>query len=323
MTEGKLLVTGATGFVGRRVCKFAEKIFSVRPAMRNSGNTADGIAVGDITPKTDWSRALEGVDGVVHLAARVHVMDDSEKDPLVAFRRVNVDGTVNLARQAARAGVKRFVFVSSVKVNGEATFPGQAFTPEDPAAPQDPYAISKQEAEDELHRLAAETGLEVVIIRPPLVYGPGVKANFLRLMKAVYKGFPLPLGLVRNKRSLVAIDNLVDLIITCVKHPAAAGQTFLVSDGQDLSTPELIRKLAYAMGRPARLLPVPPGLLRLGGKVTGKTAEVERLIGSLQVNIGHTCDALEWRPPVSVDEALLETGQDFVSRTENGLKENI
>ncbi|MCF8026410.1 MAG: SDR family oxidoreductase [Desulfobacteraceae bacterium] len=311
MDEGKLLVTGAAGFVGRRVCQSAEKIFSVRPAMRSPGNMAGGIAVGDITSGTDWSRALEGVDGVVHLAARVHVMDENTVDPLAEFRRVNVDGTANLARQAARAGVQRFVFISSVKVNGEATFPGQAFTAEDSAAPQDPYAISKQEAEEELHRLAAETGLEVVIIRPPLVYGPGVKANFLRLMKAVYKGLPLPLGLVRNKRSLVAIDNLVDLIITCVEHPAAAGQTFMVSDGQDLSTPELVRKLAYAMGRPARLLPVPPALLRLGGKVTGKTAEVERLIGSLRVDIGHTCDTLGWRPPVSVDEAIAEIGRSW------------
>lgn len=317
MTESELLVTGATGFVGRRVCKSAEKKFSVRPALRNPGDMTGGAVVGDIAPKTDWSKALEGVDAVVHLAARVHVMDEAVVDPLVEFRRVNVDGTVNLAMQAARAGVKRLIFVSSVKVNGEATFPGHAFTPEDPADPQDPYAVSKQESEVELKRLEAETGLEVVIIRPPLVYGPGVKANFLRLMDAVHKGLPLPLGLVRNKRSLVALDNLVDLIITCVEHPAAPGRTFLVSDGEDLSTPDLIRKLAYVMGRPAMLLPVPQAFLRLGGKVTGKTAEVERLIGSLQVDIRHTCDTLGWRPPVSVDDAIWETGRDFVSRTES------
>ena len=317
MTKEKLLVTGATGFVGSCVCKSAEKTFSVHPAVRSKGIGAGGIAVGDITLATDWRKALEGVHAVVHLAARVHVMDDDAEDPLAAFRRVNVEGTVNLARQAVRAGVKRFVFLSSVKVNGESTYSGRPFTPKDPAAPQDPYAVSKQEAELELYRMAAETGLEVMVIRPPLVYGPGVKANFLRLMKTVHKGLPLPLGLVRNKRSLVAMDNLVDLIITCVDHSAAAGQTFLVSDGEDLSTPDLIRKLAYAMGRPARLLPVPPALLRLGGKMTGKTAEVDRLIGSLQVDISHTCDTLGWRPPVSVDDALWETGRDFVARIDN------
>jgi nucleoside-diphosphate-sugar epimerase len=263
----------------------------------------DGVVVGDINSHTDWSKALEA-HGVVHLAARVHVMDDSAQDPLAEFRAVNVEGTLNLARQAAHAGVKRFVFVSSVKVNGEATLPGCPFNVQDPPAPADPYAISKQEAEKGLRELAAETGLEVVIIRPPLVYGPGVKANFLRLIKTVQKGLPLPLGRVRNKRSLVGIDNLLDLIITCIDHPAAAGQTFLVSDGEDLSTPDLIRKLASAMGRPARLLPVPSTLLRLGGRMIRKSAEVERLVGSLQVDINHTCETLGWRPPVSVDEGI-------------------
>lgn len=313
MTKGNLLVTGATGFVGSRLCKFAEKRFSVRSALRSAGKKTD-VAVGDITPQTDWAPALEGTGVVVHLAARVHVMDDSAKNPLAEFCRVNVEGTVNLARQAAAAGVGRFVFVSSIKVNGEATLPARPFTPQDPACPQDPYAVSKQRAEVELHRLAAETGLEVVVIRPPLVYGPGVKGNFLRLMKAVHKGLPLPFGLVHNKRSLVALDNLVDLILTCIEHPDAAGQTFMVSDGKDLSTPDLIRKLAYAMGRPARLLPVPQGLLRLGGFMMGKEKEVDRLIGSLQVDISHTCDTLAWRPPVTGDDALWKTGRDFVSR---------
>ncbi|MFP4226686.1 MAG: UDP-glucose 4-epimerase family protein [Desulfobacterales bacterium] len=302
--SGLCAVTGATGFVGRALCASLEKrAGGVRRIVRKK--QAGGVAaVGDIGPETDWSGALEGVQTVVHLAARVHVMADEAGDPLAEFRRINLEGTENLARQAAGAGVKRLVFLSSVKVNGEATEFGRPFTVQDAPAPQDPYAISKFEAEQGLRRVEKETGLEVVIIRPPLVYGPGVKANFLRLMQAVQKGLPLPLGLVRNRRSMVALDNLVDLILTCIDHPAAAGQTFLVSDGEDLSTPELIRKLAQAMGKKARLLPVPPALLRLGGTVLGKRAEVERLIGSLQVDIGHTCETLGWRPVVSVDEGV-------------------
>lgn len=311
------LVTGATGFVGARLCEAAaEKGLNVQRALRRDDGLG-GVMVGDLGPDTDWSAALNGVDAIVHLAARVHVMKDMVQDPLAEFQRVNVEGTKNLARQAAEAGVKRLVFLSSVKVNGVTTPPGRPFTVQDAPAPQDPYAVSKLEAEQALRRVEKETGLEVVIIRPPLVYGPGVKANFARLVAMVGRGVPLPLALVDNRRSMVALDNLVDLIITCIEHPAAAGQTFLVSDGEDLSTPDLIRKLAYAMERPARLLPVPPALLRLGGKMTGKTAEVDRLIGSLQVDISHTCDTLGWRPPVSVDDALWETGRDFVARIDN------
>jgi len=264
----------------------------------------DGVVVGDLGPDTDWSSALEGVDAVVHLAARVHVMDEEAEDPLAEFRRVNVAGTDNLARQAAEAGVKRLVFLSSIKVNGEVTQPGNPFTVEDAPAPQDPYAVSKFEAEEALRRVEKETGLEVVIIRPPLVYGPEVKGNFLRLIQLVQKGYPLPLGRVNNKRSLVALDNLVDLILTCLDHPGAAGQTFLVSDGEDLSTPELVRKIARAMGKKPRLVPVPLVMLRLAGRITGKSAEVERLVGSLQVDIGHTCETLGWQAVVSVDEAV-------------------
>ncbi|MBA2880020.1 nucleoside-diphosphate-sugar epimerase [Desulfosalsimonas propionicica] len=314
MQNVKLFITGATGFIGRRLCEvIPEKGFAVRPALRRALDT-DGIVVGDLGPATDWSAGLNGVDAVVHLAARVHVMVDKAGDPLAEFRRVNVAGTLNLARQAAGAGVKRLVFLSSVKVNGEATEFGRPFTVQDAPAPQDPYAISKFEAEQGLRQVEKETGLEVVIIRPPLVYGPGVKANFLRLMQAVQKGLPLPLGLVRNRRSMVALDNLVDLIGVCLEHPAAGGQTFLVSDGEDLSTPELIRRLAQAMGKKARLLPVPPALLRLGGSVIGKRAEVERLIGSLQVDIGHTCEKLGWRPVISVDEAIRRCVGESVSQ---------
>jgi len=309
-----LAVTGATGFVGSSLCRVADgKGLRVRRALRQDDGQG-GVVVGDLGPDTDWSPALEGVDAVVHLAARVHVMDEEAEDPLAEFRLVNAAGTENLARQAAEAGVQRLVFLSTIKVNGESTPPGQSFTPDDPPNPQDPYAVSKYEAEQALRQVEKETGLEVVIIRPPLVYGPGVKGNFLRLIQLVQKGYPLPLGLVQNKRSLVAIDNLVDLIITCVKHPAAAGQTFLISDGEDLSTPELVRKIARAMGKKPRLVPVPLVMLRLAGRITGKSAEVERLLGSLQVDISGTREMLGWTPRISADEAIEEIGRSLPAK---------
>lgn len=299
----KILITGANGFVGSRLCQCAKSHgFNVSPVSRM--NIPEAFVVGNIGPDTDWKTAFKNVDTIVHLAARVHVMEDAAKDPLTEFRRTNVDGTLNLAKQAAQAGVKRFVFLSSIKVNGETTRPGQLFTNQDKPDPRDPYALSKHEAEEALRQVEKDTGLEVIIIRPPLIYGPGVKANFLRLIQAVRKGVFLPLGKVNNKRSLVALDNLVDLALTCVDHPAAAGQTFLVSDGEDLSTPGLIRKIARAMGKKARLLPVPLSFLRMAGGILGKRAEVERLVSSLQVDIGHTCETLGWKPVVSVDEQL-------------------
>jgi UDP-glucose 4-epimerase len=251
-------------------------------------------------PTSDWTAALDGIDTVVHLAARVHVMRDTATDPLGAFRRINVDGTMNLARQAAAAGVRRFVFVSSLKVNGEAG----SYTEADVPAPADPYGVSKWEAERALRDLAGESGLELVVIRPPLVYGPGVGANFAALVRAVRRHLPLPLGLVHNRRSLVALDNLVDVIATCVDHPAAANEVFLVSDGEDLSTPDLIRRLAAAMGTRALLLPVPPPLLRAAAAIAGRTATIDRLLGSLSVDITKVRTLLAWSPPVGVDEAL-------------------
>ena len=303
-----LLITGATGFVGKAVCEQAvHHGLSVKGALRTRVEVPrciEPFVVGEINGLTGWGNALRDVNVVVHLAARVHVMNDTEADPLTAFRAVNVDGPLNLARQAAAAGVKRFVFITSVKVNGESTQMGQAFTEADAPNPQDAYGHSKHEAEQGLRQLAADTGMEVVIIRPPLVYGPGVKANFASLMRAVQRGWPLPLGAVYNQRSLVALDNLVDFIITCITHPQAANQTFLVSDGQDLSTTELVRGMAQAAGVPARLLPVPVWALQAGASLLGKGDAVQRLCGNLQVDTSKARNLLGWAPPVSVEEGL-------------------
>ena len=306
----KALVTGANGFVGLAVLQRlsamsgVQAIGSVRRADACTNTGTPVAIVGDLTAQTDWSLALIGCDVIVHAAARVHVMHDTEADPLMAFRAVNVEGTVNLARQAAAAGVKRFVFISSVKVNGEGTLPGRAFTQSDKPDPQDAYGVSKLEAEQALRQLAAETGMDVVIIRPPLVYGPGVKANFAALTRAAQRGLPLPLGAVHNQRSLVALDNLVDFIVTCITHPKAANQTFLVSDGQDLSTTELVRGMARAAGVSARLLPVPVWALQAAGNLLGKGDAVQRLCGNLQVDISKARELLGWVPVVSVEEGL-------------------
>ena len=304
----RVLVTGANGFVGKSLCtELIRRGDAVRAAVRSGhfeqGNP-DVARVGAIDGETDWSAALGDQDAVVHLAARVHVMRDVAADPLVAFRQVNVHATLNLARQAAAAGVKRFVFVSSVKVNGECTSPGQAFAESDLPAPQDAYGLSKYEAEQGLRQLAIDTGMELSIVRPPLVYGPGVKANFASLMRAVQRGWPLPLGAVHNRRSLVALDNLVDFIATCVAHPEAANQTFLVSDGYDLSTPDLVRGLARAAGRTARLIPVPVWVLQTGATLVGQGQSVQRLIGNLQVDISKARALLGWVPPVTVEDGL-------------------
>jgi nucleoside-diphosphate-sugar epimerase len=262
------------------------------------------VQVGNQSSTTDWSDALQGVDAVVHCAARVHVMHDGATDPLAAYRLVNVEGTLNLARKAAATGVRRFVFVSSIKVNGEATQLGHPFNADEAPAPLDPYGVSKFEAERVLRALEAETGMEVVIVRPPLVYGPGVKANFASMVRWVERGVPLPLGAIHNARSMVALDNLVDLLMLCIKHPAAAGQTFLVSDGEDVSTTELLRRTAQAMGKKPLLVPVPAAVLELGAALLGKRAVAQRLCGSLQVDIEKTRNLLNWTPPLTLDQGL-------------------
>lgn len=304
----KFLVTGANGFVGKALCaELLKQGHEVRAAVRSEIVEFDGFesfVVGAIDGGTRWEKALAGMEAVIHLAARVHVMEDSSADPLAEFRRVNVAGTENLARQAAKAGVKRFVYVSSIKVNGEATYGDEAFAEKSRPDPQDPYGISKWEAEQALHRVAAATGLEVVIVRPPLVYGFGVKGNFAQMLKVLVRGVPLPLASVDNRRSLVYAGNLVDALILCAVHPAAAGQTYLVSDGEDVSTPDLLRQLGEAMGHPARLFYCPSALLKLAGRLTGKVDQIERLLGSLRVDSGKIRRELGWLQPYTLREGL-------------------
>lgn len=313
------LVTGATGLVGQALCQeLLVREHVVRAGVRRVDDAArlppdcEVAQVGNVGGDTNWRSTLRGVDTLVHLAARVHVMQDSAADPLAEFRKVNVEGTLNLARQAAEAGVWRFVFLSSVKVNGEGG--SVIYRETDSPAPQDAYGISKHEAELGLQEIAAETGMEVVIIRPPLVYGPEVKANFLCLMQWVAWGVPLPLGAARNQRSLVYLGNLVSAIDACLTHPSAANQTFLVSDGEDLSTTDLIRRLARAMGRPARLIPVPAAVLMAGATLLGKREVAARLCGTLQVDITKVREMLGWTPPVSVDEGLRRTAEHYLQQ---------
>ncbi|ULX57900.1 UDP-glucose 4-epimerase [Ectothiorhodosinus mongolicus] len=305
------MVTGASGFVGAALCRELDaRGFAVRGAVRSlhsSFSLASGIepvAVGNLDAATDWSSALAGVDCVIHCAARAHVMHETEADALAAYRSVNVDGSRHLAEQAAAAGVRRLVYLSSIGVLGIHTNGRGPFFVSDASNPVEDYAVSKWEAEQALWAVAANTGLEVVVVRPPLVYGPGAKGNLARLLKLVRSGVPLPLGAVHNQRSLIGLDNLVDLLIRCVDHPAAAGQTLLVSDGEDVSTPDLLRHMAAGLGRSARLVPVPVPLLRLAGRALGKQAEVDRLVGSLQIDSRHTRELLDWTPPVSLAEGI-------------------
>jgi nucleoside-diphosphate-sugar epimerase len=307
----EILVTGPTGFVGKAVLQrllTEDQSQRVAVAVRRDGQLWPERVLprvtGDMEPAADWSVALGGISAIVHCAARVHVMQEAAADPLEEFRRVNVQGTLNLARQAAAAGVRRFVFVSSIKVNGEATQLGSPFTADDASAPLDAYGVSKMEAEQGLREIARQTGMGLVIVRPPLVYGPGVKANFAAMMRWLKRGVPLPLGAIHNQRSLVALDNLVDLLVACLTHPAAANQTFLVSDGEDVSTTELLRRMGQALGRPARLIPVPASWLKLAAVLVGKPDVAQRLCGSLQVDIEKTRRLLSWSQPLSLDEGL-------------------
>lgn len=325
-----VLVTGANGFVGRALLLRLAALERFRPVaavrtlpisesvLSNSASVGEAVRyveLGDLANGAFEPCIFDGVDAVVHCAARVHVMHESGEDSLTAFRAVNVVGTLKLAKLAASAGVKRFVFISTVKVNGEATVLGKPFRADDLPAPEDAYGLSKLEAEQGLKLLAAETGMEVVIIRPPLVYGRGVKGNFGSMIKLVEKEIPLPFGAIHNKRSLVGIDNLVDLIVRCIDHPAAANQVFLAGDGQDLSTPELVGGLAMAMGKRVRFIPLPARVLKFGATLLGKRALAHRLLGSLQVDITKTRELLEWHPRHSVEDGLRRC---FVSSSQGG-----
>jgi len=325
-----ILVTGSTGFIGHALClSLAQFGYKTRCAVRNNselllseGNgesIKNNFVVGEIGRSTKWLQVLQDIDTVIHLAARVHMMQNKNQDPLAAFREVNTAGTERLAGEASKAGVRRFIYLSSIKVNGEMTGRNEKerkirFSEVDIPDPQDLYAISKWEAEQALQAISQETGMELVIIRPPLVYGPGAKENFLRVLRWLDKGMPLPLGAINNKRSLVALDNLVDLIITCIDNPAAANQTFLVADGEDVSTTELVRRLGRVLGKPARLLPVPEQLLKFSLNVIGKSDLSQRLCGSLQVDISKTKNMLGWEPPVSLDDGLMKTAEWYLKQ---------
>lgn len=309
----RVLVTGGNGFIGSALLtRLRHDGVAAVGAVRSATPCADCVQGPPLDSDGNWRNLLAGCRVVVHAAGRVHVMQESSNDPIQAFRVPNVDGTLNLARQAAWAGVQRFVFISSIKVNGEVTVPGRPFTAEDALFPQDAYAISKADAETALKTLAAETGMEVVVIRPPLIYGPAVRANFLALMRLVRAGVPLPLGAIKhNRRTLAARDNVVDLIVTCIEHPSAANQVFLAGDGEDLSTAELLRRLATAMGVSARLVPVPEWVLRAGAYFVGQENVFQRLCGNLQVDISKAKELLGWVPPISVDEGLRRTVEGF------------
>ena len=305
-------VTGANGFIGRALCSELEaRGLRVRRLVRSSrlDNTPDTVVVGDIGPATDWRNALQEVDVIVHCAAHVHQMGAAADDTLATYRRVNTEGTSHLARNAADAGVRRFIFISSVKVLGEETTPGQSFHHASQAQPTDPYGVSKWEAEKALRAIESANGMDVVVIRPPLVYGPGVGANFMALMRLVAKGWPLPFGNIKNQRSMVALGNLVDLISICTAAPETAGQTFMVSDDEDLSTPALVRAMAQAMGVRPRLWPVPVVCLNMLGRLTGRADQVQRLTTSLQVDIAHTKHQLKWSPPMPISKEMLRIVQ--------------
>lgn len=306
-------MTGATGFVGHTLCQsLIADDWHVRRALRSGAGT-DDFVVRDIGPDTDWQGAVEGMDCVVHLAARTHVVDEKTHNAIDAYRRINVAGTINLAKAAVKYGVTRFIFLSSIKVNGELTT-DHPFTEDDTPQPSDAYGISKLEAEQVLWQIAQETGLEVIVLRPPLVYGPGVKANFLRLMHLSARRIPLPFAAIENLRSLIYLGNLVDAIAACIENPAAAGKTYLVSDGEPVSTPELIRQISTALGAEPRLFPFPSSLLSVGAALFRRSSEWERLAGSLQIDSSRIRAELGWQPPFSMVQGLADTAQWYHSQ---------
>lgn len=318
MTKKTILLTGATGFVGNALLMhlLATKmpvniVVAVRKKLKKIPQGVCVKKIEDLASHSDWSDTIFGSEVVIHLAARVHVLGDTHISPLQEYRRINVDGTLNLARQAAALGVKRFIFLSTVKVNGELSLTGKPFAADDSAAPLDDYGISKLEAECGLQEIAKSTGMEVVIIRPPLVYGAGAKGNFATMLKWLSLGIPLPLGAIHNQRSFVSLDNLVDLISICLYHPAAANQIFLVSDGEDISTTELLRRIGKAINMPARLIPIPSVWLLFFASVLRKKPMAQRLCGSLQVDIKKTRQLLDWSPPVTLDQGLKKISEDL------------
>lgn len=299
-------ITGATGFIGSEVTGALKRSgFAVRPILRKRSNIENSVEVGEIGPTTNWKDALRGVDCVVHCAGRAHVLRETAVDPMAEFRRVNRDGTLNLAENAAAAGVKRFIFLSSIGVMGSSTDGRAPFSETDKPRPAAGYSVSKHEAECGLKEISRRTGLEVVILRPPLVYGPAAPGNFSRLIQALKKGWPLPLGSVsRNLRSYVGVTNLADFVVVCIDHPAAASEEFLISDGEDVSTVDLLRRMGKALGRSPRLLPVPVGLIRMGAAVLGKAAIAQSMCGSLQVDSAKARQVLNWRPPVDFNTGI-------------------
>jgi UDP-N-acetyl-alpha-D-quinovosamine dehydrogenase len=305
----KILVTGATGFVGSELVKSLlngkchQVVSAMRRIIEGGATVHQFVAVGEIDAATDWTQALKNVNAVVHTAARAHIMDDSAQDPLAEFRRVNVEGTLNLARQAIDAGVKRFIFISSIKVNGEGES-NRGYRFDDSAAPEDDYGLSKWEAEQGLKALCSESSMELVVIRPPLIYGPGVKGNLALLAKAIDKGLPLPLGAIKNQRDMLSLDNLIDLIKTCIEHPAAAGQVFLCCDNEPVSTPQLIKRIASGRGKNARLWKVPVFVLSLFARLAGRQAMLKRLSSDFRIDIQHTMNTLDWTPPFSVAQSM-------------------
>ncbi len=312
----KILLTGATGFVGKALLKkLIEAEYYTSIVSRKLGEPREFVEqmlVESIDERTSWLSKLLGKTIVIHCAARVHMMSDDTKDPLTSFREVNTTGTLNLAKQAAEAGVKRFIYISSIKVNGETTTGSLPFTEKDIPNPLDPYGVSKYEAEEGLKKIATESDMEVVIIRPPLVYGAGVKANFLNLLKLSSTTLPLPFGLVNNKRSMVYVENLVDFIINSIEHPAAANQTFLVSDNHDLSLSSLLKLIRKSMNKPIRLIPVPVFLFKLAGLIFRKQDIVDRLVGDLQIGSNKTMSLLNWKPPYTVDQGIQATVDSFL-----------